>query len=487
MIVVIPTHQGDFSRAISLLRWIRDLGGCETFNCLIVADAGLQWNSAISLLEEAQKVFRSAELITSDISVQGWPQGPNSLWACAADHCRRINVPFLWLEPDAIPLKAGWLTAINEAYAKCGKGFMGRMYACDNPGLPKKLMSGIGVYPANSVDIIGEFAVGKLAWDVGAASVILPLAANTPLIQHFWGTVNMAPTFAEKKTASSSINTFTLANIQPEAVIFHRNNDGTLVRILRRKSGLNIKEERPLLIVIPACNKDVELATKNVRWMVELGGCPEHECVLALDSDTVTRHKAPLEVAANDCFGSVHSVRYRCGSIKSWPEGANVAFRSAANYLRDWDTPWLWLEADATPLREQWHVILENVYNSCGKLFMGPIVPHRGHCNGVAIYPPRTVDYIPNALASNLPKEIAWDYAMKEEMIDLCFDAGGFIQHVWGIINATPNPIEGDAPSFGTIEHVEKWVNPNAALFHRCKDGSLIDRLREIRKAKVST
>jgi hypothetical protein len=71
---------------------------------------------------------------------------------------------------------------------------------------------------------------------------------------------------------------------------------------------------------------------------------------------------------------------------------------------------------------------------------------------------------------------------MKDEMIWECHNAEPLIQHVWGIVNGQTHPILGEAPVFRTQNEVKSWLNPKAVLFHRCKDASLIDRLREIRK-----
>jgi hypothetical protein len=82
------------------------------------------------------------------------------------------------------------------------------------------------------------------AFDMATAPVTVPLSAHTKLLQHFWGpTRDNPPTFAEVKTAESPINTFTLANLNPEAVVFHRNKDGTLLKLLGFKSKRELDEQ----------------------------------------------------------------------------------------------------------------------------------------------------------------------------------------------------------------------------------------------------
>lgn len=479
MRIALALCQSDAQEALRLLAWVKSLGGCPNHSLLLVADRAVHWATGMELLEAGNRAFRSASFITTKESVIGWPKGANALWRLAAEQCHNDHVPFLWMEPDAIPIKPDWADEIQKMYETCNKPFMGRFYRCDNPGLPSKLMSGIAVYPENAIELLGKHTQGDQAWDVAAASEVLPQAFNSALIQHFWGQAGLPPIFAHTKNAGSPINTFTLDNIGPETRIFHRNKDHSLIRLLRNKYGLK-SSQSPFLVVIPACNKDAMLAIKNIKWIARLGGCPEHECLLSLPTDMVQRYTDPLIRAAQLAFKHVSIFRYKCSSIMSWPEGANIAFRRTAQHLQGGNTPWLWLEPDAVPLKPGWAETLQAEYEKCGKLFMGSVVPGMGHANGTAIYPADTVNLIPNALSENLPKQIAWDSAMKEEMIDLCHDASHLMAHCWGIVDGKPHPILGEAAVFQTHEQVKSWISNTAVLFHRCKDGSLIDRLSEM-------
>jgi hypothetical protein len=63
-------------------------------------------------------------------------------------------------------------------------------------------------------------------------------------------------------------------------------------------------------------------------------------------------------------------------------------------------------------------------------------------------------------------------------MIALCHTAPNLIQHAWGRINGVFDPHVGEAPSFPPGRGLEE-INPKAAILHRNKDGTLIDRMRE--------
>src|SRR5258708_17058426 len=54
------------------------------------------------------------------------------------------NTEFFWIEADAIPLKAGWLSLIEKEYRREGKKYL----LPDIKGLPSgDMASAIGIYP----------------------------------------------------------------------------------------------------------------------------------------------------------------------------------------------------------------------------------------------------------------------------------------------------------------------------------------------------
>lgn len=257
--VVLPFHQKDAGATGDLLEWIGRLGGARNNPVLLVADAATQWTDCKRVLELARTIFKDATLTVTAKPVVGWPAGSNALFRHAAMEMDAMDSPWLWLEPDTIPLKTGWLDAIQSAYDKANRKFMGRIYASNSPRLPKHLMSGIGVYPADTLEIVGNWLESDRAWDVAIADVIVPQAADTPLVQWFWGQPGLAPTFAASKNGSSPINTFTLDSLEPDAVLFHRNKDGTLLRLLGHKPGTPLRTEfiqlgrsGDLILLLPA-------------------------------------------------------------------------------------------------------------------------------------------------------------------------------------------------------------------------------------------
>lgn len=235
MIVVIPFCEKDANAAFELLNWIKLLGGCAT-DCLIVTDAATQWSVCVDMLNASRGVFSNAELVTTDVSVNGWPFGANALWLKAAEECKKRNVNWLFLEPDAIPLKQGWFDAICTEYGNTSKPYMGYMYAGKTPGLPQRFMTGVAVYPARAYDDIGFHARGDKAWDVAAAKHMVDHGEDTSLIFQIWGEEGKPPTFAKHNTPHTNI--LCPEQIPTSAVLFHRNKDGTLINLLKKKYNL---------------------------------------------------------------------------------------------------------------------------------------------------------------------------------------------------------------------------------------------------------
>lgn len=470
MIVVIPFCTADASAALTLLEFIGQLGRCPEHDVLLVADAAVNWATCVDMISTANQIFRHASIISTETSVTGTPAGANSLWLTAARHCKTAGTPFLWLEPDAIPLKRGWLVSIDKMR---GSGYFGHVYHCDLEGLPTQLLSGVAVYPADAVDII-EPCIGTWpmqAWDVSSAEAVLRHTTPTKLIQHVWGERGLPPTFVEVKGPNSPRNAFTLADISQEAVIFHRNKDGTLIDLLRRQ--MRLAAPGNFVVVLPFCNLDVTLLSKNLSWMKALGSPKSHDCLLSYDRQTNGLAVREIVAKAKEVFCNVHQTSYNVPAGIRFPQ--TVAWQHAARTMQKLYRNWLWLEADAIPLKSQWLEILQSVYDKCRMPFAGPMVQGASHCNGTpTIYPANTPDLLPRTMSH---AENAWDMEAAEEMRGKTKDIGHIAVAFWGVKDGRLNPLEGEPPSFPPGSPLINQIPKTAVVFHRDKAGSLIDRL----------
>lgn len=246
LLVVIPYHIGDIELAKKLIEWIGDLGSCKPHSLLLCADASIPRERVLELMAIARPHFNQTRTMlvtmpTADGESKVWP--PNVMFLNAARQVREnFRFDFIWLEPDAIPMYAGWLDDIAEEYGECPRRFMGSLIKQQGqPGLPPEYLNGVAVYPNDAIEVfdkIKSVADSTQAFDIGSAAAVVPKSSNTRLIHHFWGTKDMPPIFVETKAPDSPKNHVTLDFVSKEAAVFHRSKDGKLIDLLRAKRGI---------------------------------------------------------------------------------------------------------------------------------------------------------------------------------------------------------------------------------------------------------
>ncbi len=233
---------------------------------------------------------------------------------------------------------------------------------------------------------------------------------------------------------------------------------------------------KSMLVVIPVCHKDEVLVLKNLDWVRELDGTIDTQCVISYPENF---DNTQVVERARDIFSAFTSIAYsEWGGHDAWPMPQNWAWQAIARRMPEFKQPWLWWEADATPVIKGWYDALRCEYEKGRKPLMGYIVedsalPH--HMTGVGIYPHNMGEYSVNAM---LCRAAPFDIVMARDTLQTqTHRANHLIQH-----HVREN---GDSTHFPTSASVDEIVNPGVVLFHRCKDGSLIDRLREGRPSLV--
>lgn len=228
MRVILPFHAGDAAEALQWMRWVAHLSPKIPAQLTLAVDVRTPPAVVDDVRRIAYSVFDGVTVIAVP-HVAKWPDGPNAMFRFTA---AATQEPFLWMEPDAIPLHPLWHSKIAEEYRESGKLFLGHIYQCSNPRLPARIMSGIAVYPANALQYVPCLPNSPLAWDVEAAELMIANGAHTQLITHFWGEPGLPPTFVRARSEDSPRNAFALDQIPPSAVIWHRCKDGSLIDLL---------------------------------------------------------------------------------------------------------------------------------------------------------------------------------------------------------------------------------------------------------------
>jgi hypothetical protein len=137
-----------------------------------------------------------------------YPKCNDASFHFAAAHFK--GRPFFWMEPDSIPLKAGWLQALSDEYYRAGKEFM--LSSDSHP--PHDLVGGIGIYGPHTHWIIPkEFS--ENAWDFWMYHHTRPITHWTPLIQHSYGRYFGGKANPHRFPRDKSI-------LREDALLFHR-------------------------------------------------------------------------------------------------------------------------------------------------------------------------------------------------------------------------------------------------------------------------
>lgn len=224
MIIVFPISLNDQELALKNVKWWNELGGCKSHECLFIPDARCSQKEPV--LEELKKCFNQVHVFQARAEIDGWPEGANYMFRTATAWLSTSFMKwtyFMWMEPDAIPLQAGWADKIEDEHLRNKKPFTGDRVQVEDIPLH---MSGIGVYPNPLHAYAGEaYRAVDVAWDMAGKDQIVPRAHFTKLIEHAW----KHPSFSDL----SELNT----QIRKEAIVFHASKDGSLIDLLRSKKG----------------------------------------------------------------------------------------------------------------------------------------------------------------------------------------------------------------------------------------------------------
>jgi len=193
------------------------------------------------------------------------------------------------------------------------------------------------------------------------------------------------------------------------------------------------------------------------------------ECLLSYDTGT---NPAQVQEVAERVFKKVHHFEYRIPPKRKWPDACNWAFQHAAwHVFQNFKEPWLWVESDSVPLKAGWFQAIKECHEAGKKPFTGHWNHKTNVWNGVSVYPFNTPEFGQKLM---LIVDNPWDVHASKEIRPHLNIANHLFQHIW------MDEQTGQAWTFPDIETVRQVVRTEVVLFHRCKDGSLIDRLAGI-------
>lgn len=222
---------------------------------------------------------------------------------------------------------------------------------------------------------------------------------------------------------------------------------------------------------------DERITKEWMLWCAELGITGTH--TLYLNPAKHIADSTEMVALAEKVFSKV-VVRRDYEDLNKWPAGPNSAMRQACVFFETNQLgPFFFTEPDCIPLLAESFDLWEEEYRRGGKPFMGRLVPAfadssgglvPAHCTGNMMCPQNSMAAAPRLTVAS---DVAFDVYAAREVLPKCH-LTTLIQHVFNTL--------GNPPTFPDQKSLS-LLQPGAAFFHRCKDGSLIERLRELRES----
>lgn len=219
ILTVIAFHKGDGAQAEKLCDWIFSLNNRQTRgHCLLVAASDTHAELVTKVQLAAEVAFKS---VVVHVEKSNPPQTNqkservNKMFLEAADFVHaNYRWPFLFLEPDCVPLKAGWFESIENAYHNQPKHYMGMFLRFKNPD--RTCLSRMAVYPNHATTDLKMFCIGAAPFNMAAGQTLIAKASKNPLFQHL-----------EVRSEEDA------SKVRPDAALLHHDKKGWIIRQLR--------------------------------------------------------------------------------------------------------------------------------------------------------------------------------------------------------------------------------------------------------------
>ena len=234
-----------------------------------------------------------------------------------------------------------------------------------------------------------------------------------------------------------------------------------------------------LRLIIPVSSVDAHLALALLNHLSDPSDSARGRPILLVLTRSVAKRSEEFLTAARKVSNDVELFVCPNEEESGWPMSANHLFRLAVGANSSSTLPWLWLEADCTPLTRDWVNQILTEYNACERPFMGTARPTRlvdaegkqqgtdgEHLIGVAVYPS---NFNRRSLLWNYAHGEPWDVYCRWE-IRPAAHVSELFAHTW-----RASKFRGDREKGFVWDGDDQTAIPaNAVLHHGCKDGSLL-------------
>ena len=248
MNIVFSYHNGDAELALLSAKAITSFGINMRHKATLCAtnDTALIYE----ITEELKKSFPEVGRIVAQDGFNGWPLGPNQMFSDAASQCYAINEPWMFWEPDCVPMKSGWVDDLETEFRK-EPAILGHQYEggmATNGKNIYKMIVGSAIYPPNFLDFcpsarsldnynLAYRSAGTIPepWDVRCRWNFMAVGRDCPLLRTYWKSVNYQwkdgkIVFFAEDPESQAVQGVTCPDrvISSKAVVIHGCKDGSL-------------------------------------------------------------------------------------------------------------------------------------------------------------------------------------------------------------------------------------------------------------------
>lgn len=185
LLITIPFTTDNAVLAERLCDWIFQLAKRkQSGHCLLVCDQQVHAEMREKVKIAAEVAFVTVDLVVATVS-QIPKQIPSHFWTNlmfrhASEHVSKsCRWPWLWMEPECVPVRDGWVGEISEAYEDQPKRYLGTKMAIDG----STFMARVGVYPPSAFYDFKD-ADQSSPFETLSGSKIVPKLGRTKLFQH---------------------------------------------------------------------------------------------------------------------------------------------------------------------------------------------------------------------------------------------------------------------------------------------------------------
>jgi len=189
LLITIPFTAENAPVAERLCDWIFKLNGRNPKgHALLVAAHDVHAEMCAKVAIAAEVACATSELIAApELKLVSPTAATNHLFKFAGDYIlRHFRCPWLWLEPNCVPLKPGWLEQLILAYESQPKRFMGAHLKFANAAAEtgeKICLARCSVYPADAINDLEPHCASNAPFNLAAAEHVLSRSIKSRLIQ----------------------------------------------------------------------------------------------------------------------------------------------------------------------------------------------------------------------------------------------------------------------------------------------------------------